>query len=500
MFYLRWYLITFLGISWLLTGCGASKKTAEAIKEESSKSVVLISHSKGFGTGFFIDGEAGICTVITAKHVVPKGADISIQSVTSKLPWKPLSIQRSNNVDLAMMTFKPLDGNCPFPALKMGDSNNLLLTQTIYISSYPGGVNGQPVKQSFYISSIADKTPGTDGYEIGYKADTSGGTSGSPVLNEYGVVTAVHGRSYLSKDFVDPTGSSRAYLDLGIPINVYKQDAISKVETHKTGESRSSTSPVVGLFPRNSPWFAVLMFMGLLTIIITWVISNNIYLKISSILVVIILFSFFIDNMSRFSRQTVADYDELIRQNPKYIDAYFHRAAAKLNLGKMEDAIIDLDKIIELDPNYGEAYLIKCMIELDSGREKEAIVSYNKGIKLIPSAQHRWNFYLKKASIDIKLGNKQSAVNDYDKAIEALPNIAYMYRARAKIKIDLGRENDAINDYNKAIELDPNYSFQYSDRGKCPIVYRRSRVPVVGVESLSTVGISDGCSISRRAA
>jgi hypothetical protein len=36
--------------------------------------------------------------------------------------------------------------------------------------------------------------------------------------------------------------------------------------------------------------------------------------------------------------------------------------------------------------------------------------------------------------------------------------------------------------------------------GKCPIVYRRSRVSVADVESLSTVGISDGCSIPRRAA
>jgi hypothetical protein len=35
---------------------------------------------------------------------------------------------------------------------------------------------------------------------------------------------------------------------------------------------------------------------------------------------------------------------------------------------------------------------------------------------------------------------------------------------------------------------------------KCPIVYRRSRVSVAGVKSLSTVGISDGCSIPRRAA
>lgn len=36
--------------------------------------------------------------------------------------------------------------------------------------------------------------------------------------------------------------------------------------------------------------------------------------------------------------------------------------------------------------------------------------------------------------------------------------------------------------------------------GKCPIAYRRSRVSVAGVESLSTVGINDGCSIPRRAA
>jgi hypothetical protein len=35
---------------------------------------------------------------------------------------------------------------------------------------------------------------------------------------------------------------------------------------------------------------------------------------------------------------------------------------------------------------------------------------------------------------------------------------------------------------------------------KCPIAYRRSRVSVAGVESLSTVGINDGCSIPRRAA
>jgi tetratricopeptide (TPR) repeat protein len=469
MFHLRYYLIIVCSVSLLLTSCG-SKKTAEVIKAESQKSVALISHLKGHGVGFFIEGAAGVCTVLTAKHVVPDGKDISILTMKSKLPFKPLNIRRADNVDLAVLTFKPLDGNCPFPALKLGDSKDVVLAQPIYISSYPGGADGQAPKQSFYISSVTDKTPGgADGYELGYKTDTLGGTSGSPVLNEFGEVIAVHGRSYMNKDS-NLLVNDRAYLDLAILINIYKQDKIAKVEMHKIREIGSSISPVVGLISRsNSGWFALVICVGACLVPLSIALGatrDKLHVGIIIAIPIFVLIGIFSDNNRKFKTQTITNYDELIRQNPNYTDAYFYRAQAKLEAGKKEDAVNDYAKVIELNPNDGAAYLGKCMIELSLGREKEAITDYNRGIELEPKAPERWDFYITKAVIDYNSGKKEKAIADYDKAIEFLPNTAYLHRARAGIELELGKEKDAIADYNKAIELEPDSSYQYYNRGR----------------------------------
>jgi S1-C subfamily serine protease len=322
MSHLRWYWIVVCSASLLITGCGG-KKTPEVIKAESQQSVALISHLKGHGVGFFIEGAAGVCTVLTAKHVVPDGKEISILTMTSKLPFTPLDIRRADNTDLALLTFKPLDGNCPFTALKLGNSQDLVLTQPIYISSYPGGVNGQAPKQSFYISNVTDKTPGgADGYELGYKTDTLGGTSGSPVLNDFGEVIAVHGRSYINKD---SNSNDRAYLDLGVPINVYKQDAIAKVESSKIIESGRLTSPVVGLISRNSGWFAFEKIIGRCLVILMIasiplgrIHENFLYIGISISLIGFVLLGILSDNNLKFTTQNIANYDELIRRNPNY--------------------------------------------------------------------------------------------------------------------------------------------------------------------------------------
>jgi hypothetical protein len=335
MSHLRWYWIVVCSASLLVTACGG-KKTPEVIKAESQQSVALISHLKGHGVGFFIEGAAGVCTVLTAKHVVPDGKEISILTMTSKLPFKPLDIRRADNADLAVVTFKPLDGNCPFPALKLGNSQDLVLTQPIYISSYPGGVNGQAPKQSFYISSVSDKTPGgADGYELGYKTDTLSGTSGSPVLNDFGEVIAVHGRSYMNKDS-NLLVNDRAFLDLAIPIDLYKQNQIVEVVPVQTK-----------------------------------VATNN---------------NFFEEGERNYKlgnkQEAIDDYDLAIKINPNYSDAYYNRGLAKYELGNKQQSIADYDQAIKINPNYSDAYYNRGTAKSDLGNKREAIADYEKAAEL----------------------------------------------------------------------------------------------------------------------
>jgi tetratricopeptide (TPR) repeat protein len=431
MFHLRCYWIVVCSVSLILTSCG-SKKTAEVIKSESQKSVALISHLKGHGVGFFIEGAAGVCTVLTAKHVVPDGKEISILTMTSKLPFKPLDIRRADNTDLAVVTFKPLDGNCPFPALKLGDSKDVVLTQPIYISSYPGGADGQAPKQSFYISSVTDKTPGgADGYELGYKTDTLGGTSGSPVLNEFGDVIAVHGRSYMNKDS-NLLVNDRAYLDLAIPIDLYKQDIIAKMQPLKPSETEISILQI-------KRWQSKDLKKSIADYDKDIQLNPNDYIAYQN------------RGMSKYDSHdqegAIDDFNQAIKLNPSSADNYYYRGIAKSNLpGDSKDAVKDFDRAIKLNPNYFEAYYYRGLAKFYK-QEKEQIDDFNQAIKLNP---HYFEVYKSRADAKSMLGKTEEAIADYDLAIKLNPHSSYLYLTRGYHKHALGKKQEGQADFKQA--------------------------------------------------
>ena len=51
-----------------------------------------------------------------------------------------------------------------------------------------------------------------------------------------------------------------------------------------------------------------------------------------------------------------ADYDEAIRLQPDYPEAYYNRGNAKSKLGRLEDAIADYDEATRRRPDFPEAY------------------------------------------------------------------------------------------------------------------------------------------------
>ena len=53
----------------------------------------------------------------------------------------------------------------------------------------------------------------------------------------------------------------------------------------------------------------------------------------------------------------ISDYDQAIRLDPEYANAYNNRGNAKSDLGKHFEAISDYDQAIRLAPNHAEVLL-----------------------------------------------------------------------------------------------------------------------------------------------
>ena len=182
--------LTFLSL--ILTNCSLS---SEQIASRLERSIVKVFYRSqpGHGTGFFVRGEPGVCTVLTAAHVVKKEGERLLQTEDGEV-WDAARVEIfSNGVDLALVTFRPERGNCNYRALKIGNSDSLRKGSSIYIDGFP--IRGGIVVSQFVEGKVSGLNTLARGYGVSYEALTMGGMSGAPVMNERGEVVAVHGMS-----------------------------------------------------------------------------------------------------------------------------------------------------------------------------------------------------------------------------------------------------------------------------------------------------------------
>ena len=187
-----WLIFTLIGLS--LTSCSQPKSSQE-IAQAVANSIVLISYQNqgGHGTGFIVPGKTGVCTVLTARHVV-EGRSLNLQTNDQKL-HKTKSIQASPNLDLAVVTFPSAGEKCPYPSLNLGDSDRVKETDQIYISGFPDRAGGGKLVRHFVRGLVSGLDVLEQGYGISYDASAFGGMSGGPVLDTSGKVVAVHGKT-----------------------------------------------------------------------------------------------------------------------------------------------------------------------------------------------------------------------------------------------------------------------------------------------------------------
>ncbi|MDE5086556.1 MAG: trypsin-like peptidase domain-containing protein [Trichodesmium sp. St16_bin2-tuft] len=163
----------------------------------------------GHGTGFFVNGEPGVCSILTTAHVVDKEAKIRLRTENEGKAWDVATVEIfPNTIDLALVTFKPDTQRCHYPALTTGNSESLRKGSSIFIYGFPSR-GEQPVAQ-FVDGKVSGFDKLARGYGVSYRTLTVGGMSGAPVVDRSSKVVAVHGMS--DTEIVQSLASQKAGL------------------------------------------------------------------------------------------------------------------------------------------------------------------------------------------------------------------------------------------------------------------------------------------------
>lgn len=163
--------------------------------------------------------------------------------------------------------------------------------------------------------------------------------------------------------------------------------------------------------------------------------------------------------------KAIAEYDAIIRFNPRHNNAFGMRGYVKMLKGDAEGAIADYNAAIKLSPNaigiekaynnLGIAYQFK-------GDHISAFNVFDKAIRINPGYASPYNG---RGVIFERRGQLKLALADFNKALELNPALTPAYAGRAGVRFQIGELDLALADYDKGIELDPEGASMRLNRG-----------------------------------
>jgi tetratricopeptide (TPR) repeat protein len=161
---------------------------------------------------------------------------------------------------------------------------------------------------------------------------------------------------------------------------------------------------------------------------------------------------------------------------------YINRAAAYLQMNKIEEAISDYDAAIQMNDKNAGVFQQRATAHKVNGSLEMAIADFTKAMELspnfIPATMGRGYVYFQK-------GDHENAIKDFTKVIELNGRAAVAFNNRGYNYQQIGKASEAIADFNKAIELTPDYALAHQNRAWILAVCKDEtlRNPKLAIES-----------------
>lgn len=149
-------------------------------------------------------------------------------------------------------------------------------------------------------------------------------------------------------------------------------------------------------------------------------------------------------------KNAVVNYNEAIKLNPANGMAYYHRAKALEELGRIDEAISDYNLMIAFKTDLRKAYYNRGTLYLEKKNYYIAIDDFNKSLAIDPKYT---NAYINRANCYYSLNKFEKAIADYSQALILEPNQKDIYETRAYSYCEIGKTELALKDQEQAIKL-----------------------------------------------